>query len=277
MVAGIFLNSVVIISLCRSRQLRKKLCYFTILVLSCFDFAVVSIIHPLLITSTIYYSFDEINEAREKRRVSITYMLCGLSVTALFTLNAERFLALTCPYFHQRSVTKTKLACFQAFMTFLIVGVSPLVYFNRKTVIAANILSALYMSLLLFLFVYANYKIFKIAKSKRNEQRAGPCFATSAVNNNRKTRVINLKSISTCSLTVGCFFVCSCPYIIYSVLRFTSGAPSYDRKVLLFNIWSNTIVTINSTLNCLIFFWKNSILRREGMKMISAFRAHNIN
>ena len=170
MVAGIFLNSVVIISLWRSRQLRKKLCYFTILVLSCFDFAVVSIIPPLLITSTIYYYFDEIDKSREERRVSITYMLCGLSVTALFTLNAERFLALTCPYFHQRSVTKTKLACFQAFMTFLTVGVSSLVYVNRKTVIAANILSILYMSLLLFFFCLCELQ--NIYNRKVKAQRA---------------------------------------------------------------------------------------------------------
>jgi hypothetical protein len=36
MVAGIFLNSVVIISLWRLSQLRKKPCYFMILVLSCY-------------------------------------------------------------------------------------------------------------------------------------------------------------------------------------------------------------------------------------------------
>jgi hypothetical protein len=48
MVAGIFLNSVVIISLWKTSQLRKKdlVCYFMILVLSCFDLAVVTITHP---------------------------------------------------------------------------------------------------------------------------------------------------------------------------------------------------------------------------------------
>ena len=36
--SGVFLNSVVIISSWRSVQLQKKLCYFTIMVLSCCDF-----------------------------------------------------------------------------------------------------------------------------------------------------------------------------------------------------------------------------------------------
>ena len=275
MVAGTFLNSVVIISLWRSRQLREKLCYFMILVSSCFDLAVVSITHPLSITSTIYYSLEDVSEMLDDARVTVSLILCGLSMSALFMMNVERFLAITCPYFHQRSVTKTKLVCFQAFMTILIVGVSPLVYVNTKAVIAVNTIGAIYMSLLLCLFVYANWKMFAIAKRKRRDERVVPCFATS-VNNSRKARVINLKSISTCSLAVGCFFVCNCPYIKFSVLRFTSGAPPFDRKVRLFNIWTCTFVSINSTLNCLIFFWRNSTLRREGVKIINAFRAHVI-
>ena len=276
MVAGIFLNSVVIISLWKLRRLRKQLGYFMILVLSSFDLAVVSITHPLSIASTIYYSLQDVNEMLEHARAAVFLILCGLSTYTLFILNVERFLALTCPYFHQRSVTKPKLVCFQALMTILIIGVSPLLYFNTQTVIAVNIIIAIYMSLLLFLFVCANCKMLSIAKSKRGNESVAPSFATS-VNNNRKTRVKNLKSISTCYLAVGCFLVCSCPYIMFSVLRFTSGAPPLDREVRLFNIWTCTFVSINSTLNCLIFFWRNSILRREGMKIVNAFRSHIIN
>ena len=268
MVAGIFLNSVVIISLWRSRQLRKQLCYFMILVLSCFDLAVVSITHPFLITSTIYYSLQNVNEMLEDVRATVSLILCGLSLSTLFMLNVERFLAITSPFFHQRSLTKAKFVCFQAFMTFLMVGLSSLISVNTQTVIAANIIITIFTSLLLFLFVYANCKMYTIAKSKRCDLRVAPSFATS-VNNKRKTRIINLKSISTCSLAVGCFFVCSCPHIIYSVLRFTSGMPSYERQVWLFNIWSSLFLSINSTLNCVIFFWRNSILRREGLKIIN--------
>ena len=267
MLAGIFLNSVVIISLWRSRQLRKQLCYFIILVLSCFDLGVVSITHPFLITSATFYSLEDFNEMLEDARVTLSLILCGLSLSGLLMLNVERFLAITCPYFHQRSVTKIKLVCFQALMTTLVVGVSSLATVNAHTVLAVNIIVAILMSFLLLLFFYANCKMFTIAKSKRGDERVAQSFAAS-VNSHRKTRAINLKSISTCFLAVGCFFVCSCPHIVYSVLRFTSGAPSYDRQVWLFNIWSNTSFSINSTLNCLIFFWRNSILRREGLKML---------
>ena len=276
MVVGIFLNSVVIISLWRSRQLRKKLCYFMILVLSCFDLAVVTITHPLLISSTIYFPREEIKRIRENGRTSIAFILSGFSMTALFTLNVERLLAITCPFFHQASVTKTRLLCFLAFLSTIIVSLAPLINVNTKTVIFVNIFAAVCISLLLFLLIYSNYKMFIIAKSKCANERVTPTTATS-VDEKRKKRALNLKNFSACSLAVCCFFLCSSPQIFYSGFRLATGAPPFNRQILLFNLWAGTFASINSTLNCVIFFWRNSILRREGMKIISALRAHVIN
>ena len=267
MIAGIFLNSVVIISLWRSSQLRKKPCYFMILVLSCYDVAVVTISHPFLIVSTIYISQGEIDKIREDTRNNITHVLYASSMSALFTLNVERFLALTCPFFHQASVTKTRLLCFQVFWTVIIIGISPLVYLNLETIV--DTFACVFISSLLFLFIYSNYKIFIIAKSKRADERVAP---TTAMDKNRKTRNLNLKSISTCSLAVGCFFCCFCTHIIYLVLCLASRTSLSDTQFLSFFLWSSTFISLNSTFNCVIFFWRNSILRREGMKIVNAFR-----
>jgi hypothetical protein len=79
-----------------------------IFVSSCFDLAVVTISPPFLTVSTLYFSQDETNEIRETTRVSIFYILYACSLFALFTLNAERFLALTCPFFHHATITKEK-------------------------------------------------------------------------------------------------------------------------------------------------------------------------
>ena len=270
LVAGIFLNSVVIISLWRSSQLRKKLCYFMILVLSCFDLAVVTITHPFLIVSTLYFSQDKTNEMREATRLSILYILYGCSFFALFTLNAERFLALTCPFFHQASITKTRVIYFQAIFAIIPVGLSALLHVNQSKIIA-NVAIAVYFPLLLFLFIYSNYKIFTIAKSKRQDERVAPTTGTT-VDEKRNKQFLKLKNISTCCLVVACFFFCSCPQIIASALRLSSKTSLYDRQVLLLNLWSNTFISLNSTFNCVIFFWRNSILRREGMKIVNAFR-----
>ena len=264
MVTGIFLNSVVIISLWKSRQLRKQLCYFMILVLSCFDLAVVIITHPFLITSTIYYSLEGIQIFLEDLREWITFILYGFSMAALFTLNFERFLALTCPYFHQTSVTKTKLVCFQAILTTITIGLSPLVY---VTTIGGEVVAAAFILLLLSLIVYANYKMFKIAKSKSADVTVASSTAR-PVEESRTKSILNLKNVSTCSLVVACFFFCSCPLLIYLILL----CFEYDRQeLLLFGLWSGTLTSMNSTLNCVIFFWRNSVLRREGMKIINSF------
>ena len=274
MIAGIFLNSVVIISLWRSSQLRNKLCYFMILVLSCFDLAVVTITHPLSIASTIYSSQGELKILQATKK-SVFFVVYGCSLLALFTLNVERFLALTCPFFHQASVTKTRLLCFQAFWTVIIIVPSQLVFFIISDTIA-DIYATVIVLFVLFLFIYSNYKMFKIAKSKRDDERVVSTTATST-DENRKTRILNLRSISTCSLAVGCFFCCFCPYIIYANLHLASETLLSEREFLLFDLWSSTFGSLNSTFNCVIFFWRNSILRREGMKILNAFRRHVTN
>ena len=271
MVVGIFLNSVVIISLWRSSQLRRKLCFFMILVLSCFDLAVVVVTHPFLIITTIYFSLEEIGTIRETIRMIIFVYLHGSSMLALFTLNVERFLAIVCPFFHQASVTKGSLVCFQAFLNAILVGLSA-IYFIRKSIV--HIIIAVFISSLLFLFVCSNYKLFVIAKAKRENKTVAPLTTeTSNVEENVKKRIVNLKNIPTCSLAVGCFFLCFSPQIAYSAFRLASDAPLYDKQVFSFQLWSNTFASMNSTFNCLIFFWRNSILRREGLKVFKALRA----
>jgi hypothetical protein len=267
MIAGIFLNSVVIISLWRSSQLRKKSCYFMILVLSCSDLAVVTIAHPFLIVSTIYFSQADINKIYEDTRKSISCVLYGSSLFALLTLNVERFLALTCPFFHQASVTKTRLLCFQAFWTVIIYVIPTQLVFFINLEKNADIYATVIVLSLLFLFIYSNYKIFKIAKSKRED-----VVPTTAMDENTKTRILNLKNTSTCSLAVGCFFCCLCPYIIYSVLRLASETLLSERQFLFFRLCSETFACLNSTFNCVIFFWRNSVLRGEGIKIVNAFR-----
>ena len=272
-VAGIFLNSVVIISLWRSSQLRRKLCYFMVLLLSCYDLVLVAITHPFLIVSTIYFSLQEIDATREAMRIFVSFILQGFSFLALFTLNLERFLAITCPFFHQASVTKARLVCFEAFLMAILLALSPSLYFYGKTIV--NIVIAVFVSSLLFLVVYSNCKLFAIAKSKRGDKIVGIAPLPTEISTEDvivKKRILNLKNISTCSMAVGCFFFCSSPQIAYSALRLVSDASLYDKKIFFFHVWSSTFTSMNSTFNCLVFFWRNSILRREGLKVVNALR-----
>ena len=267
MVAGIFLNAVVIISLRRSSQFRKKPCYFMILVLSCFDLAVVAINHPLLILSAIFCSYSDCSKPGEQVRGHIYNALYAFSMAALVTLNIERFLGLTFPIFHRTSVTKGRLLILQAFLTILLFGEIALSRIYLETALERHIFIIAELSALLFLFIYFNYKMFIIAMSKFGNDEVVATTATSR-DGRRKKHTLNMKIISSCSLAVACFFICSSPHITYSALRLTSETPFYDNQVVLFHLWADTFVAMNSTFNCLIFFWKILAMRREGMKIV---------
>ena len=150
-VVGIILNSTVIISLSRSSQLRNKMCHFTIFVLSCFDLGVVVIVQPLLMSSTILWSMQMYSAQIQATRIYMSLFLPGLSMFALLTLNIERFLAITRPFFHQTAVNKGKLALFLTLQ--MITGVALLLplLFQSKEKFHHSIFITVF--LLLFLFI----------------------------------------------------------------------------------------------------------------------------
>ena len=268
MIAGIFLNCVVIISLRRSSQLRKKLCYFMILPLSCFDLAVVAINHPILILNTILWFMDLFNQDERKLIWIISLVtisnLNGFSTSSLLTLSVERFIALRYPFFHETAVTKRRLVLFLTFLVIITVSMSSLLFFDGEIYGTTVIV---FVSSFLFLFIYLNYTMHIIAKSKSKDGS----ITTTHGHQKTKAQKLNFKETSTCLLAVGCFFICSSPAIVGWVLYLTTDTFTNHRRGHMIAIWSRTLFAMNSTLNCLIFFWKNSILRREGMKTVKCF------
>ena len=130
-----------------------------------------------------------------------------------------------------------------------------------------------FLLLFLFLLAFLDYKMLVIVKSKREDElRVAPARLETPGNQEReKRRKRNFKNISTCSLAFGCCFCFSFPAILCSIWSYTLKLPMNDRRRILFHIWASTFVCMNSTFNCVIFFWRNSILRREGMKILKCF------
>ena len=263
MIAGIFLNSVVIISLWRSSQLRKKLCYFTIFVLSCFDLSVVIINHPIIMASTITTLalgvYDKLFECLAE---FITILVLELAVLALVTLNIERFLALAYPFLHERMVTKERLMYFLVLLQVLTIVLMTLTF--RDRILPRDKVMIVFITFLLSLFVYLNYRTFMIARSKRINEKFAP---TNNLPELKKTR-FNLRKMSTCSLAVVCFVACSFPGVVYFLYVLTSETPLSREYDDVFMLWAGTTSCANSTFNCLILFWRITVLRREGMKTI---------
>lgn len=262
--SGIFLNLVVVISLLKSTQLRKGTCNFMILVLSSFDLLVVVFGHPSVILSAVPWSTGDNSSAHWSTSGNDGYHLAevgiivsnytqGFSIFALLTMTIDRYLALTRPLFHKVSVTRRRLLALTVAMQLLIIAVRMFRFFKYfKTVYYAA--AFLLGTTSVLLLVVMNCRMFRIAVRVKRNSRAP------------KTQLALLKKSSTCLLAVGCFFVCITPVIVYAVLRATSAAE--ENTLMLIRLWGNTSLSMSSTLNCVIFFWRNEILRKEGMKLL---------
>ena len=266
---GIILNSVVIASLLNS-QLRRKLCYFMILILAFTDIAVVIVFHPVITVKVIFYwkTFETIVFPHIQK-------LYASSCTALLTMSMERYFALMYPFLHEKLVTKTKLTVVFLLLQLPFVVLLTIKYKEDDSYIKLTYVVAPVV-IIFFAISFLNLKLFYIAK--KMQQRAVVALGDVDGSENHdagrkkaKATLANLKTISTCLLVVLCLFICYCPIIIAYSLIVTGRADRNNQNTHILQCWADTFITVNSSLNCLIFFYKNNALRRHAANLLGTF------
>ena len=111
--------------------------------------------------------------------------------------------------------------------------------------------------------LFINYKLFTVARKSRRNNEISPEMKKS----------FSFKNISSCLLVVACLFVLSIPTFVHIGLRLTSKETEFTLdNAQIARLWAHTIASMNSTFNCLIFYWKNKTLRTEGMKVIKSMK-----
>ena len=245
---GILLNSVVITGLLKSKQHLKSLCSFMILVLTCVDLCTVIVCHPLIIMSSCIWSNGDYDSSNIYHRVKkYSNILFHFSFMALLVMNVDRFLAVNYPFFHKRTVTRRRLLALLGILLLIILVERVLAYRMFFGIVCYAAEAVLVSALLVVIFVI-NVKMYNIARTHRK-------VAT---------------GVSTCILAVACFFLFSAPLLIYSAIQFVPETLHAD-NAMLFSLWASTLACINSTANCLIFFWKDRRLRLVGAKVLGSF------
>lgn len=260
---GVFLNSVVIMSLLNSK-LWRKLCYFMILVLACFDLALVVVVHPLLIIGMIDWLTKTKLYSIELYHLEHLFVF---SLTGLLTMTIERYLAMVYPFFHRKVMTKSRLIVILALLQ-LPFGIPYFTLLNKnsKTYRQSYVLALIAVVFLVTFFL--NYKIFVMVKTlQRRADIPLGILNGSEQGNIVKEPKVPLGKVSACLLAVLCLSVCYSPTIVLMGLKLSALLDWGDQTI--FQSWAATLLTINSTLNSLIFFYKNSTLRRHG-KIIMA-------
>ena len=77
-----------------------------------------------------------------------------------------------------------------------------------------------------------------------------------------------MKMAKTYVLVVFLCFFCYLPNIVVFGIIFANILNNDDDRVVNALGWGSTLLSMNSTLNCLIFFWGNRELRKEGSKIL---------
>ena len=261
--SGTCLNSLVIVSFWRSVQLRKKLCHFTIMVLSCCDLLVALTNHPATALMAILWFTETFNAFPGWLVISdgLSNMLLGFSLLALFVMSFERYLSTHYPILHRTSVTKKKLLTLFSFVA--IVQIIVAVMSLNDLVISYQVGLLIFCMIFITPMLFINCKLFTVARKSRKNNRI--------LRGEKKS--ISLKNISSCLLIVASLIVLSIPTLVYIGLRLTSKkkANTLDNAQLT-AVWAKTTASMNSTFNCLIVYWKNKTLRAEGMKIIKGMK-----
>ena len=261
--SGICLNSMVVLSFWRSVQLRKKLCYFMIMVLSCCDLLAVLTSHPQSAILAMLFLAGRLDVYPGWAVISTTFsaIFVGFSLLALSVMNFDRYLATSYPIFHRTSVTKGKLLTILAIL--ITVEITLVLLSFNDFIIRFQVGLLIFIIIIFPPMLFMNYKLFTVARKSRRNNGISP----------EMKKTFSLKNISSCLLAVVCFVVLNIPVSVYIGLSITSPAKerTFD-NALLAGLWAATIASMNSTFNCLIFYWTNKILRTEGMKVIKGMK-----
>ena len=184
----------------------------------------------------------------------------GLSLLALLVMNFDRYLATYYPIKHRTSATKGKLLTFLDVLTvveltFLLMSINDTGIPHPVSVLVCFIIISPPM-------IFINYKLFTITRKSHRNNRLSPEIKNT----------FSWKNVSSCLMAVVCFVVFSIPVIVYSGLRTASEKKDTNLDDAELVLWAKTIASMNSTFNCLIFYWKNKIFRTGGMKVIKSLR-----
>ena len=262
--SGICLNSLVILSFWRSVQLGKKLCYFMIMVLSCCDLLTLLTNSPfmaLLAMSWLTGKVHDVNARWPHISLCSTRIFLVFSLFALWVMSFDRYLATSYAIFHRTSVTKRRLLTLLAIL--IIVEIALTVMCVHNFVISYPVYVSIRCILFIPAMLFINYKLFLVVRKSRKNKGISP----------EMKKTFSLKNISSCLLAVACLVVVSIPGFVYIGLRINS--PETTNTWVNANLawmWAATISLTNGTFNCLIFYWKNKVLRTEGLKVLKSMK-----
>ena len=275
-IAGTILNSLVLYIFWKSTKMRSKLSYFAIMILSSTDLAVVTFVHSTFLVNAI----NEINGTpRCMYKISYMfslYLFTGMSISTLLVMNLERYTAIIHPIWHRTKATKPRLMFAWAILLLVIV-VNVVSYFLYRPLSA--IITIIIISTLCCTSLFTYISIFRVARKRKgvtvcdtvsHDTNCSNC--NSEVSGNMAAFLRELKMAKIYFIIVVLAFVCFLPAgIVLHGFKYPWYGSENERSAKASSYtWGKTLASMNSTLNCLIFFWANKMLRKEALKLVKS-------
>ena len=152
---------------------------------------------------------------------------------------------------------------FQTLLAILIIVEITLKVMSLNDFISFEVHGVIIFILLIPPMLFINYKLFLVVRKSRKNKRISPDM--------KKT--FYLKNISSCLLAVACVVLLSIPLGVTIGLRVNSPETRNTlNNANLAGLWTITTSLMNCTFNCLIFYWKNKVLRTEGLKVLKSLK-----
>ena len=229
------------------------------MVLSCCDLLTVLIFNSGLILSLIIRAMENFYLlTRVGIYLQLSHISSSIPSCALIVMSIERYLGVYHPFYHRTSVTRRRLLKLLAII--MILQTTLLAISVNHSGILSTVPFSIFMVIYLLPFIFFNYKLFKISRKLQRRNATSP----------ELRRRISLKHINTCLLAVACSVFWSIPACVYIVFDVVEGLTSDNAQIS--GLWTATTFGMNCTFNCLIFFWKNKLLRDEGTKIIKKIK-----
>ena len=262
-VPTVLLNSLAIITICKSPQLKTKPCYFIIFVQSITDLAVGVLAIPVLILLLSSEIGGISNCIASALALKSTTIPMGLSTIALSAMTLERYIAILHPYSYKTWVTRKLLLIYIVSLTLLQFAVMIVSLKIQKVI---EIYSTMFLILIFFFIAYAYTRIYAVVRRLDRSQRK--LNVAEGEQNITKTKLIlqQIKLAKSCFIVVICFCVlCFLPTVI-AIPALNSLDQSEFRAIL---TWVITLGMLNSSANSVIFFWTKVMLRKEALKVLN--------
>ena len=249
-----FLNSITVLAYWRSSLLKKKKSYFVIMLLSVSDLAVGLLSNSTFAVLIMCNLLGFRNCSFTAACLIVTYTFPCMSLATLFILNIERYMGIVHPIFH-RNETKKSTYLTAAVILWFIYAMLVSIFFINKPVGRALLSTTIGLILVILVFIYVS--IFLVGRGVHSAIRS-PADETT----NRKETLRKMALAKSCLIVVCCTLLCSLPMALSNSVH--KRTPDGNA----FAMWGLTLLLTASTLNSVIFFWRNKLLRNEARRIV---------